>query len=970
MNQPEPVTTSWSTKTHWIIAITALCLLGAAFAGYFYHRYQMSRLSSQYLRLIVSGPSAIHLDMENRFEIRTLTIEGKPIAAEIQFIVRKSASDSILEYHENVPKEGLLDIVVDGKTLSRAKLGNKPNDWVEIVIQAVCQSQKELYSARIPIAPEYWLSQLQTSKIGYSVDEPMVVYGQVRQNDTLLSWPERAESNGRYSGFEVLQQSVDSLSQGRVSSLLSTKSGVSRVHADESFFRFQLDSPCKTGKDPIEGGDSLFNLYELTLQERIESGRKEKKRDGSNVLKSRQYAFWYSNSVNPETETTNSDDSQEVAMASDSSQVEFFPLEVAGEQPKASPLNVVFVPEGGRIIADLDNRVYFISTQNGQPRSIQGKILDADGKTVALTESNMLGIGSFEFFPRFNTQYWFVSTESQDGTSGSDQDSQTPSPNNSNAEINNNVSELASAGETSVGENEFRVPLPNVLRTSRFTVKGKRCVLQPDETEVTFTVQSNHKHLPLVAELEQRGAGLIRVPFFTQDVTTQVSLPLPESFCGFGKVTIYDYSNSRPIASVERVVFRHARSQFTLQTEKKADSLIVSLLPAADFFRKNGNNSVDSMSGYANAAAKRSLTGRPVPQIDRHFFLTLTEPSKTVDFDFANLPSELYFNGMATLASPISLDKIAQTLYSPELPGKKNKESKDRKASKQDSVDEGAGRSSQILDLQESVVGLCRMTAPRTNSNRIQSRTYPLVYDNFPALQTRLKTILRDYFSSKRQTLICATSLVLFLGLGLEFFVLLCWLMGLEIGSKVHLLALVVCVSSVVIAIFLSYSPGESIQDQNRFVIFTPPTPTEVRSSNSSAASSETDSRRLSAAEIQYLQDVEKIYRVAWEQNQTEAKTGGFTKEDKTLRDGLTLPKVYYSQFGQARFDVSPVLSDSKPEMKNVQDNSNVQPIYRWTIPLKEINPDRCWIRLDLYGRGDIQSFYQPINISDQGLEE
>src|SRR5262249_48670506 len=78
-------------------------------------------------------------------------------------------------------------------------------------------------------------------------------------------------------------------------------------------------------------------------------------------------------------------------------------------------LDVEFFPEGGDLVADLENRVYFQARNTlGKPADLKGHIVDADKKTVAenvetLTDAEQPGVnqglGLFAFMPKAGGKY-------------------------------------------------------------------------------------------------------------------------------------------------------------------------------------------------------------------------------------------------------------------------------------------------------------------------------------------------------------------------------------------------------------------------------------------------------------------------------------------------------------------------------------------------------------------------------------
>src|SRR5205085_9073959 len=77
----------------------------------------------------------------------------------------------------------------------------------------------------------------------------------------------------------------------------------------------------------------------------------------------------------------------------------------------AIPINlgkveVNFYPEGGDLVADVENRVYYFAKNPlGEPVHIEGKVVDASGKELANVETTYKGLGSFKLTPKSGEKY-------------------------------------------------------------------------------------------------------------------------------------------------------------------------------------------------------------------------------------------------------------------------------------------------------------------------------------------------------------------------------------------------------------------------------------------------------------------------------------------------------------------------------------------------------------------------------------
>ncbi|HMP32466.1 MAG TPA: hypothetical protein PKD85_22850, partial [Saprospiraceae bacterium] len=69
------------------------------------------------------------------------------------------------------------------------------------------------------------------------------------------------------------------------------------------------------------------------------------------------------------------------------------------DQPTIAQEDIKFYPEGGNIIAGLDNNVAFEAKISGKPTNISFKVVDENGNTLANTKTTYNGMGSFMIKP-------------------------------------------------------------------------------------------------------------------------------------------------------------------------------------------------------------------------------------------------------------------------------------------------------------------------------------------------------------------------------------------------------------------------------------------------------------------------------------------------------------------------------------------------------------------------------------------
>jgi hypothetical protein len=93
----------------------------------------------------------------------------------------------------------------------------------------------------------------------------------------------------------------------------------------------------------------------------------------------------------------------------------FVPLEVFAKDDKSHDYNIVFYPEGGRLIQGISNEIGFrAKTLSGSETKLIGWVVDQSDDTITEIKSWKQGFGVFSFTPEINHQYRVI-TISSDG---------------------------------------------------------------------------------------------------------------------------------------------------------------------------------------------------------------------------------------------------------------------------------------------------------------------------------------------------------------------------------------------------------------------------------------------------------------------------------------------------------------------------------------------------------------------------
>ncbi len=197
-------------------------------------------------------------------------------------------------------------------------------------------------------------------------------------------------------------------------------------------------------------------------------------------------------------------------------------------------LHAVFVPEGGELVAGLQNRVYLaVRDVQGRPLRITGRVVDGQNRPVALAETADHGLGAFAFEPVAGQSYRLV-IETPEGIADSP-------------------------------------ALPPVGSTSGIVLSTGRGVFEAGNP-LEFVVRCKDAGVPLVAAAWCRGVLVGQQAFVTQTQASAgptqanpVILPVDESAAGVVRLCVFDYRQSPPRLVAQRLVFRQPGRHLRLE---------------------------------------------------------------------------------------------------------------------------------------------------------------------------------------------------------------------------------------------------------------------------------------------------------------------------------------------------------------------------------------------------------------------
>ncbi len=181
-----------------------------------------------------------------------------------------------------------------------------------------------------------------------------------------------------------------------------------------------------------------------------------------------------------------------------------------------SKVKVDFYPEGGHLVAGLENRVYFAAKNPlGKPIHVAGQVLDRQGREVARVETIRDGLGSFRFTPSRGERYVLKVAQPVDVTNAPE--------------------------------------LPVVVGNMPVLDTG-RGVFAADEP-ISFKVRTESP-LPILVQASCRGASVGESKFTLARGSTSLKLPISANVGGVIRLTVLNTLTTPPTPLVERLVFR------------------------------------------------------------------------------------------------------------------------------------------------------------------------------------------------------------------------------------------------------------------------------------------------------------------------------------------------------------------------------------------------------------------------------
>ncbi len=209
---------------------------------------------------------------------------------------------------------------------------------------------------------------------------------------------------------------------------------------------------------------------------------------------------------------------------------------VANGAPNA---HIQFVPEGGALVAEVENTVYFRAAYpTGEPVAVQGVVHDQAGRTVATFAADQQGGGAITFTPRLGRTYM----ARIDAPSGATRTVALPPSRDEDF-----VALHAPAGVIDAGE-------PLVVQ-----VASRRRDVPLMVTAMCRDVLVAHRAVRWPKVGDPRAPGALAL-----------ELPLPDEVAGIVRIAVHDFSQHRPAPLAQRLVLRRSARLLQFHVQRAA----------------------------------------------------------------------------------------------------------------------------------------------------------------------------------------------------------------------------------------------------------------------------------------------------------------------------------------------------------------------------------------------------------------
>jgi hypothetical protein len=609
----------------WLVGLTVALLAIVSIADYLFYRFQMSSIAAEHLRLMVTGPSSLQAGAAAQFDVSTTEVTGIPVSTPVEVNLFSPDGKRLLGRRESTDEHGRMQFIIPADmslpgsaTLKVMALhrGNREEMSASLAVESTrfltrLSLDKPLYQ---PGETVFYRS-LSLSSFGLAVERELPIHFEILNPEGAVvpnSQNEGVTDHGVGNGAFILP---DNLPGGHYTLVARALDGFFPEQRQGFFVRrYRL---------PQWEKELEFLRASYAPGEPVEAVFSAKRAQGepAAAAKLRLLATVDEQTILDNAVQTNDQGEFKIEMKlpkkisrGDARLTVIINQGGVSETiSKPIPINlgkvdIHFYPEGGNLVAGLENRIYFTSCDPlGHPVHIMGTIVSDNGQIVSSAETADLGMGQFSFTPQPGESY-----------------------------------RLKIITPADVKE-EYK--LPAVVTDCPIVLTTGTGVFGPSEP-LEFNIRSLKANLPLVVGAWCRGVLVGQTALITkksENGMNPVVLQLPDGLGGVIRLTVFDYSMSpdqtqmpKPLA--ERLVYRRPDRQLNVRaTENKASYSPGEKVTLSLAVTNEKNEPVAAALAVAVVdKALLALADRPEPGITTYFLLAnqIENPQDLENADF------------------------------------------------------------------------------------------------------------------------------------------------------------------------------------------------------------------------------------------------------------------------------------------------------------------------------------------------
>ncbi len=625
----------WASGLKWVVGLAAAVLVVITASGYARHRAQVADIADEHLRLVVTGPAKVAAGLTNQFTVQTTSVTGEPLDVDVQYAVHAPDGTTLLEKTQHTDASGQVIAAVPPDV-------SLPNGS-RFEVLAVHHGKLTRMHSQLAVDERRFVTQLALDKPLYQPGETVFYrsltlgrFGLDTPQETPIHFEIRDPSGAVVAGSElegVTDRGVGSGSFQLPPNIAGGRFTLVARAIDDAFPEEQrpffirryrlprLKKELEFTRDSYAPGDRVVADFAAT---RAEGGavagatlRITATVDGQNVHQATaqagpagafQIEFQLPAAIDK-------GDAQLAVVVDDGGAAETIAKTIRINLGK---VDVRFFPEGGDLVADLDNRVYFVARNpGGEPVHIEGYVVDGQGREVAKVETAHKGMGSFAFAPKRGETYSLKIAKPADVIS--------------------------------------QPRLPDVNTERHVVLATGAGVFEPGRS-IELDVRAGRSDLPLVASAYCRGVQVGQQALVTRLGSNRLAVPIAAEAAGVVRLTVFDYSAQPPRPVAERLVYRRPDRRLDVRVAGESESyspgdpVQVSLMVTNE--RGEPTPAVLGVAVVDDALLK--MADDDTPQMTTHFYLT-TEVEKPEDLEKAD------FYLSAEAKAPAALDLLLGT---------------------------------------------------------------------------------------------------------------------------------------------------------------------------------------------------------------------------------------------------------------------------------------------------------------------